>query len=403
MQGKVFEEITDSMSRIIEYTGLEVEIMKTNISDLYDRAAAIVDLGRISHNLEVVKQKAPGKKVIAMVKANAYGHGIVRVSEHLIAEGADYLGVAFVEEGVMLREAGIMAPILVTGAFLKPHIKEYLLHNIDITVSSITALEEVEEVARALGKRARIHLQIDTGMMRVGVRDTSAPQLLEAASLSGVCDVISVFSHFATADGADLEFANLQLERFMEAIHFYEKHDIKRPMVHIANSAGILRLPESHLDAVRPGIMLYGYHPSEFTENEAQLEPALSLRAKITYFKVILEGTSVGYGRTWVSDEDTRAVTLLIGYGDGYLRGFSNKSEVLIHGRRYPVVGNISMDHTVVSLGKDGEGYRGDEAVLIGTQGGDTITATELAGKLGTINYEILTGIGSRVPRIYIN
>lgn len=377
--------------------------MMTNISDLYDRAAAVVDLSCISHNLDIVRQKAPGKKIIAMVKSNAYGHGIVRVSEHLIAEGADYLGVAFVEEGVMLRKAGIKAPILVTGAFLKPQIKEYLLNDIDITVSSITALEEVEEVAKALGKRARIHLQIDTGMMRVGVRDTSAPKFLEAATRSKDSDVISVFSHFATADGENLEFAQLQLERFMEAVRFYERHDIMPPMVHIANSAGILRLPDSHFDAVRPGIMLYGYHPSVYTENEAQLKPALSLRAKVTYFKVILEGTSVGYGRTWTSDEDTRAVTLLIGYGDGYLRGFSNKSEVLIHGRRYPVVGNISMDHTVVSLGKDGEAYRGDEAVLIGTQEGDTITATELAGKLGTINYEILTGIGSRVPRVYIN
>ncbi len=375
----------------------------TNISDLYDRAAAIVDLGCISHNLGVVKQKAPGKKIIAMVKANAYGHGIVRVSEHLISQGADYLGVAFVEEGVLLRNAGITAPILVTGAFLKPQIKEYLQHDIDLTVSSVTGLEEVEETARALGKRARIHLQIDTGMMRVGVRDTSAPKFLEAASRSKYCDVAGVFSHFATADDENLDFAHLQLDRFLEAIRFYERHDIEPPMFHIANSAGILRLPESHLDAVRPGIMLYGYHPSEYTEREAKLLPALSLRAKITYFKVVLGGTSVGYGRTWVSEEDTRAVTLLIGYGDGYLRGFSNKSEVLIHGRRYPVVGNISMDHTVVSLGRDGEGYRGDEAVLIGTQGGETITATELAEKLGTINYEILTGIGSRVPRVYMN
>jgi alanine racemase len=377
--------------------------MTTNITDLYDRAAAIVDLSHITYNLNVVKQKAPGKKIIAMVKANAYGHGIIKVAEHLIREGADYLGVAFVEEGITLRNAGITAPILVTGAFLKPQIKDYLLHDIDITVSSVTGLEEVEEIAELLKKRAKIHLQIDTGMMRVGVRDTTAPKLMEAALKSRHCDVVAVYSHFATADGENLDFAHVQLERFMEAISFYEKHDIKPPLFHIANSAGILRIPECHFDAVRPGIMLYGYHPSIHTEEKAELLPALSLRAKVTYFKVILEGSSVGYGRTWISNEDTRSVTLLIGYGDGYSRGLSNKSEVLINGHRYPVVGNISMDHTVVSLGKNGEAYRGDEAILIGTQGGETITATELAEKLGTINYEILTNISSRTPRIYIN
>jgi alanine racemase len=377
--------------------------MITKISDLYDRAAAIIDLSCISNNLSVVKQKVPGKKIIAMVKANAYGHGIIKIAEHLIAEGIDYLGVAFLEEAIMLRNAGITAPIIVTGAFLMPQLKEYLMQDIDITVSSITSLEEVEEVAETLKKRAKIHLQIDTGMMRVGVRETSAPKLLEAASRTKHCDVISVYSHFATADSENLSFAYQQLDRFLGAISYFEKHDIKPPFFHIANSAGTLRIPESHLDAVRPGIMLYGYHPSIYTEKEAELFPALSLRAKVTYFKVILEGSSVGYGRTWISEEDTRSVTLLIGYGDGYCRGLSNKSEVLINGHRYPVIGNISMDHTVVSLGKNGEAYRGDEAVLIGLQGEEKITANELAQKLGTINYEILTNIGSRIPRIYIN
>lgn len=374
-----------------------------NISELYNRTAAIIDLSCISHNLTVVRQKAPGKKIVAMVKANAYGHGLVRVAEHLLAEGVDYLGVAFVEEAIQLRRAGITAPIIVTGAFLKSHITEYLMNDIDITVSSITALEEVEEVAKEYKKKARIHLQVDTGMMRVGVRDTSAPQFLEAASKAKYCEVVSVYSHFATADGEDLSFARQQLDRFLEAIQFYEKHDIKAPLFHIANSAATLRFPESHLDMIRPGIMLYGYHPSVYTQAEAKLLPALSLRAKVTYFKVILEGNSVGYGRTWVSNEDTRSITLLIGYGDGYHRGFSNKSEVLIHGHRYPVIGNISMDHTVVSLGKDGEAYRGDEAILIGSQGEEIITADELAQKLGTINYEILTSIDGRVPRVYIN
>lgn len=374
-----------------------------NITDLYDCTAAVVDLSCISHNLNIVKQKAPGKKIVAMVKANAYGHGIVKTAEHLVKEGVDYLGVAFVSEGIILRNAGITIPILATGAFLKPQIESYLTQDIDITVSSLTALEEVEEVAAYVQKSAKIHLQIDTGMMRVGVRDSSATKLLEAAEHATHCEVVSVFSHFATSDEEDLVFAHLQLERFIEATSFYEKHGLKRPFFHIANSAGILRMPESHLDAVRPGIMLYGYHPSDFSKKEADLLPALSLRSKVTYFKVILEGTSVGYGRTWISPEDIRSVTLLIGYGDGYARGLSNKSEVLIRGQRYPVIGNISMDHMVVSLGKTGEAYRGEEVILIGSQGEDCITADELAHQLGTINYEILTNINNRVPRVYMN
>lgn len=376
--------------------------MASDVSGLYDCAAAIVDLGCISHNLNVIKQKAPGKKIIAMVKANAYGHGIVEISRYLERK-VDYLGVATVDEGVLLRESGILAPILVTGPFLKPQLKKYLEHGIDITVSSITSLEEVEDVARALGIMAKIHLQIDTGMMRVGVRDTSAPQLFEAVLKAQHCDLISVFSHLATSDDEDLGFSYQQLDQFMNVVSYFEKHGIQPPLFHIANSGAIMRMPESLLDMVRPGIMLYGYHPSPCSKKEALLLPALSLRAKVVYFKMILAGNSVGYGRTWKTSEDTRSVTLLIGYGDGYGRNLSNKSEVLIHGRRYPVIGNISMDHTVVLLGKDGEAYRGDEAVLIGSQGEETITADELAGKLGTISYEVLTNISSRVLRVYIN
>jgi alanine racemase len=375
--------------------------MVSDVSGLYDCAAAIVDLSCISHNLNVIKQKAPGKKIIAMVKANAYGHGLVEISRYLERK-VDYLGVAMVDEGILLRKSGISAPILVTGPFLKPQLKKYLEHGIDITVSSITSLEEVEDVARALGITAKIHLQIDTGMMRVGVRDTSATQLFEAALKAQHCDLVSVFSHLATSDNEDLGFSYRQLDQFLNAVSYFEKHGIQPPLFHIANSGAIMRMPESLLDMVRPGIMLYGYHPSPCSEKEALLLPALSLRAKVVYFKVILAGNSVGYGRTWMTPEDTRSVTLLIGYGDGYSRNLSNKCEVLIHGRRYPVIGNISMDHTVVLLGKD-EAYRGDEAVLIGSQGTETITADELAQKLGTISYEVLTNISSRIPRVYIN
>jgi alanine racemase len=377
--------------------------MTNSVSHLYDRAAAIIDLGCIGYNLDVVRQKAPGKKIVAMVKSNAYGHGLTKVAQYLVGQGIDYLGVAFVEEGVLLRKAGIDAPVLVTGPFIKSQLGVYFEYDIDMTVASIPALEEVEDYASGIAKRAKIHLQVDTGMMRVGVRPTSAEKFLEAAAKTHFCDIVSVYSHFATADGRDLDFTRRQLELFLDAVSFYEKHSVKPPLFHIANSAGLMRLPESQLDMVRPGIMLYGYHPSVYSVDQAELKPALSLRAKVAYFKVILDGTSVGYGQTWTAPENCRAATLLIGYGDGYFRNNSNKSDVLINGQRYPVVGNISMDHLVISLGKNGEAYKGDEAVLIGRQGEEAVTADELAQKIGTINYEILTNIGQRVPRVYIN
>lgn len=372
------------------------------VADLYHRSAAIIDLACITHNLGVVRTKAPGKKIIAMVKANAYGHGLVRTAEHLALSGVDYLGTAFVEEALALRQAGITTPIITSGPFSKFQIGLFIENRVDFTVASIDALKLIDEAAGFYGKRANIHLKVDTGMMRIGIRYSNAHKLFEAGLKAKNCRVVSIYSHFASADGDDLDFQRLQMERFVEATNFYDAHGIDKPMLQIANSAAICRMEESHLDMVRPGIMLYGYHPSTHPEFKAELRPALSLRAKVMYFKVVLQGSSVGYGRTWTAPEDCRTVTIPIGYGDGYSRGLSNKSEVLIRGRRYPTIGTICMDQTVVCLG-DGEAYNGDEVILIGTQGGETITADDLAGQLGTINYEVLTAISHRVPRIYIN
>jgi len=377
--------------------------MPQSVSELYHRAAAVVDLACISHNLNVVREKAPGRKIIAMIKANAYGHGLARVGAHLAAEGADYLGTAFVEEALELRRAGITMPIITSGPFSKFQIGLFIENQIDFTVGSVDALQLIAESAAFYKKRINVHLKIDTGMMRIGIRHANADKLFAAAlKAEKQINVVSVFSHFANADSEDLCFARLQLERFLEAARFYERRGLPRPLLQIANSAAILRLPESLLDMVRPGIMLYGCHPSPQTEAAARLRPALSLRAKVMYFKVILKGSTVGYGRTWTAPENCRAVTLPLGYADGYPRGLSNKGRALLRGRRYPVVGTVCMDQLVVNIG-GGEAYNGDEAVLIGRQGDEEITADELAAQLGTISYEVLTGISQRVPRIYIN
>jgi alanine racemase len=377
--------------------------MQQSVADLYHRSAAVVDLSCITHNLNEVRRKAPDRKIIAMIKANAYGHGLTRVGAHLAAEGVDYLGTAFVEEALELRKAGITIPIITSGPFSKFQIGLFIENQIDFTVASINALQLISESAAFYKKRVNVHLKIDTGMMRIGIRHSNADQLFSAAlKVEKQVNVVSIFSHFANADSEDISFARLQLERFLEAAHFYDKHSLSKPLLQIANSAAILRMPESLLDMVRPGIMLYGYHPSQCCKAEAKLLPALSLRAKVMYFKVILEGSTVGYGRTWTAPENCRAVTIPVGYGDGYSRGLSNKGQVLLRGKRYPVVGTVCMDQIVVNIG-DGEAYNGEEIILIGRQSEEAITADEIAGQLGTISYEVLTGISQRVPRIYIN
>ena len=377
--------------------------MKQDISELYHRTAAVVDLACIRHNLRVVQEKAPGRKIIAMIKANAYGHGLRQVGTHLAAQGVDYLGAAYIEEALELRQAGITIPIITSGPFSKFQISQFIENQIDFTVASVDALQLINESAAFYKKRVNVHLKVDTGMMRIGIRHSNAQQLFEAAlKMEKQVKVVSLLSHFASADSEDLSSACLQLERFLEAAHFYDQHSLPKPLLHIANSAAIMRMPESLLDMVRPGIMLYGCHPSKHSEAEAQLRPALSFRAKVMYFKVILKGNSVSYGGAWTALENCRAVTLPIGYGDGYSRGLSNKGQVLLRGRRYPVIGRVCMDQTVVNLG-NGEAYNGDEAVLIGRQGDEVITADDIAAQLGTINYEVLTGISQRVPRIYLN
>jgi alanine racemase len=384
-----------------------MESLNPNISLLSTRPAVMtVDLGRLARNAGRIRAHVGSSKVMAVVKANAYGHGLERCALHLEAAGADYLGCAYVEEGIILRKAGVKIPILVFGGILADQARLYIEHDLDITASSVSKLEHIEATAAAMGRRARVHLKIDTGMERLGVHHDTSGTLLERTLSLKWTDVTGIFSHFARADEADFSFTELQLERFLECARFFERHSLPTPLRHIANSAAILRAPETHLDMVRPGIALYGVHPAPGVEDPLGLEPVLSLATKVVYFKVVKAGHGVSYGHLWKPEADTRVVTLPVGYGDGYPRALSNKAEVLIRGRRVPVVGAICMDQLMVNVGT-GEAYNGDEAVLIGTQGGpggatETITVEELASKAGTIAYEILVGLNARIPRKYV-
>lgn len=357
----------------------------------------VVDLGQLAQNLAAVRQQVRTAKVMAIVKANAYGHGLVRVAQHMIDNGADYLGVALYEEGISLRQAGITAPILVMGGIAAEQIPFFLKHGLTITTSSIDKLHLIDQAAAAAGVKARVHLKIDTGMERIGIHYYNADRLLEASLQCQHIVVEGIYSHFANADAADLSHARLQLQRFLDVCSFYDKRGLPMPMRHIANSAAILQLPESHLDLVRPGIMLYGYYPSADCLRSVLIKPALTWKSRVVYFKVVQPGQPVSYGSTWQSDHAVRLVTVPVGYGDGYFRILSNKAEVIIRGQRHPVVGRVCMDQLMVNL-EWGTAYNGDEVTLLG----DGLSADELAAWAGTICYEILTNINSRVPRVYL-
>ncbi len=360
---------------------------------------AEVDLNRLRQNLETIRHRVAPARVMIIVKANAYGHGLPEVARYL-APYADALGVAVLEEGILLRELGISAPIVVLGGIWGDQIPAYLQYDLALTASSVERLEQIDAAAAQMGRKARVHLKIDTGMERIGVHYYNAHTLQEAALRCKNVDVEGIYSHFANADAADLTHARLQLERFQEVLRFYERHSLPMPLRHIANSAAILQLPESYLDMVRPGILLYGVYPSREVQRTIEVKPALTWKSRVVYFKVVLPGHPVSYGSTWQSDHPVRVVTIPVGYGDGYFRSMSNRARVIIHGRKYPQVGRICMDQMMVNIEQD-SAYNGDEVILLGEADGERITAEDLAEWAGTIPYEILTNINTRVPRLY--
>ncbi|HTX90239.1 MAG TPA: alanine racemase [Anaerolineales bacterium] len=361
---------------------------------------AEVSLGRLSQNLEAIRTHVSPAKVMIVVKANAYGHGLAEVARHL-APRADYIGVAVLEEGIFLRELGITAPILVLGGIWGDQVPQYLQHSLTLTASSVERLEQIDRVAGQMGVKAKVHLKIDTGMERIGVHYYSAGTLQEAALKCANVEVEGIYSHFANSDAPDLVHARLQLERFNEVLRFYDKHSLPMPIRHMANSAAILQLEESHLDMVRPGIMLYGVYPAAGVKRSVPIRPALAWKSRVVYFKVVRPGHPVSYGSTWQSDHPVRIVTVPVGYGDGYFRSLSNRAEVVIRGKKYPQVGRVCMDQMMVNIEAD-SAFNGDEVTLIGESDGQCISAQDLADWAGTIPYEILTNINTRVPRVYL-
>jgi alanine racemase len=359
----------------------------------------VVDLDRIAGNLRAIRAHA-GVPVMAIVKANAYGHGLVDVARHLQAQGVEHLGVAFPEEGIALRRAGITVPILVLGGIYGPQVAEYLHQDLQITVSSLDKLRQVEAAAESLGRRASVHLKIDTGMERIGVHAWSAGPFIEAAVASRWITLAGIYSHLACSDEPDSPMTALQLARFDEACAHFGRIGAPVPPRHIANSGGVLHFPDACLDMVRPGILLYGVLPGPTARPTVAVQPALSLVSRVVYFKVVQAGHTVSYGGTWAPPADTRVVTVPIGYGDGYPRALSSRGMVLLRGREYPIVGRVCMDQFMVDIGGD-SAWNEDEVVLIGRQDGAELRVEQVAAAAGMIPYEVLVGLNERIPRLY--
>ena len=359
-----------------------------------------VDRDALAENYRAIAAHVAPARVMPILKANAYGHGLVEVGRVAERLGAPYIGVAYLEEALRLRQHGVRIPLLVLGGILGSQIPRFIEHDVTLTASSIDKLHAIEEQAGTMGRVATVHLKIDTGMERIGVHWYSAERLLEASLRCRHARVEGIFTHFANADAHDLTHARRQLERFEEVLRFYERRSLPPPLRHAANSGAILQLPESYFDLVRAGILFYGARPSLEVPATVPVRQALRWVTRVVFFKVVKAGNPVSYGGDWAPTSETRVVTLPVGYGDGYTRAMSGKAEVILNGKRYPVVGRICMDQVMVSIGWD-SAYNGDEVVLLGGDDATAISTEEMAAWAGTITHEILTSINTRVPRIY--
>jgi alanine racemase len=362
-----------------------------------------IDLGALAANYQAFKRYAAPAKVMCVLKANAYGHGLIECAKHLEKLDAPYFGVALLQEGIELREAGIKTPILAFAGILEDEIEYFIKYDVDLTASSVDKMKAIAAVAQKLEKKARVHLKVDTGLARIGTRTDTINRLFEEAVRSESCNIAGVYTHLAKGEAEDIAFTSKQMERFQQALRFFEDHNYPMPLRHLANSAGTIRSKECHFDMVRPGVALYGVYPAlHLKRPELDLVPVLNLKSKVVYFKVVAEGNGVSYSHTWTAPQDTRIVTIPVGYGDGYLRRLSNRAHVIIRGKKYPIVGNICMDQFMVAINND-EAFNGDEVVLIGSQGSETITIEELAIHAQTVGQEIMTNLNLRIPRIYTN
>lgn len=378
-----------------------------NIPDEHKRVCAVVDLGAAIENLESLRRAlAPETKVLAVIKANAYGHGAVQVAKKL--DSLEYIfgyAVATAEEALQLRQNGLNKPILILGYTFPECYERLVAEDICPTVFRTDMAKALSGEALRQGKRVKIHIKVDTGMSRIGIfpDDAGVSFVRELMGLPGL-EIEGIYTHFARADERDKKSALEQFERFTSfARRLEEELSLRIPLKHCANSAAIMELPQTALELVRAGIALYGLWPSEEMDRERiSLRPLFSLYSHVVYVKTVPAGTPVSYGGTYVTKEERRIATIPVGYGDGYPRGLSGKGNVLIRGKRAPILGRVCMDQFMVDVTDIPEAAQGDLVTLIGTDGKEQITMEELGNLSGRFNYELACDLGSRIPRVYL-
>lgn len=388
------------MTRNYRQTKVEVIAMFKHLRPVW----AEVNLDNLKHNMQEIKRLSGDRKIMAVVKADAYGHGAVTVASVLRENGADSFAVAVLSEAIELRRAGIKCPILILGFTPPSFIDDIIKYDIDQTVFTYDFAKKLSDYAKKKNKTARIHIALDTGMGRIGYlpNEESIEEIEKISRLPNI-KINGAFSHFSTADEVDKGYAKLQMKRFDWFVEKLKDKKIDTGMWHMYNSAAIIDLQQGIGEQVRPGIILYGYYPShEVNENIINLKPVMSLKTNVINIKELNSGEYVGYGRKFVTEKKTVIATLPVGYADGYSRVLSGKVKVLVKGKYAPVVGTICMDQCMVDV-TDIEGvHLGEEVTLIGKDGDNSITAEEIAELMGTISYEVLCVIGKRVPRVYI-
>ncbi|MEN8117453.1 MAG: alanine racemase [Bacteroidota bacterium] len=360
------------------------------------KTAAIVNLKHIKENLVTIKQFVGDKKICAIVKADSYGHGAIVVSKYIIKSGlVDYLGVATVEEGCELREAGINVPILLLSVTFKDQFDICVKNDLTVTVSSREDIAELNKIAGKYGKAAKLHLIIDTGMGRVGARQENYKELAEELLNSSNLNLEGLFSHFS--DSSDNEYSGIQIQKFKAAAEYFENATGKSLIKHMANSGAILNLPESYFDMVRPGIILYGYKPYDNYSEKKILSPGMKFRTEISFVKYVKKGTVISYGANTFTEEDCYIATIPVGYADGISRSLSNKMQVKINDKLYSQIGKVTMDQTMINLGQDFYGV-GTEVFMFDD---NSYSADQYADLMGTIPYEVTCNVSKRVIRYY--
>jgi alanine racemase len=360
---------------------------------------AEINLDNLAYNLRGIQQKVSPAKVIPVVKADGYGHGAIPVARRLAREGSQMFAVAQFQEAMELRESGIDHPILIFGRVFPPQIPEAVKAGYRITLFGKEDIRWIEEAG--LDLPAHVHANVDTGMGRVGILLDHEPDFFDALVQSTRCRWEGLYSHFSTSDETDKSYANLQLSRFRKIVSRVQLLDKRPSLVHVANSGAILDIPESYYDAVRAGILMYGHYPSQETSHSIKPRQVMTLKTYVAHLRDMPKGHPISYGRRWITPRRTNIAVLPVGYADGVRRGLTNKGEVLIRGKRYPMVGTVTMDQIMVDVGDDPI-RPGDEVILWGDSAQGTIQVAEVAEKVGTIPYELTCGVSQRVKRVYV-